>query len=54
MATRSVGLGLYIVKEIVEAHAGSLEVRSPEGEGTTFVVTLPRDASTGWSAAELS
>jgi PAS domain S-box-containing protein len=36
-----VGLGLYIVKQIVAAHGGSVAVRSAEGEGTTFEVTLP-------------
>jgi signal transduction histidine kinase len=39
---RSVGLGLYIVKHLVEAHGGAIEVRSAEQEGTTFRVRLPR------------
>lgn len=39
--TRSVGLGLYIVKQIVEAHRGSVQVESSASEGTTFVVSLP-------------
>jgi PAS domain S-box-containing protein len=39
--SRSVGLGLYIVKSLVEAHRGRIEVRSSAGEGTTFTVTLP-------------
>lgn len=38
----SLGLGLYIVREIVRAHDGRVEVRSSEPEGTTFTVTLPR------------
>ncbi|MFP2907749.1 PAS domain S-box protein [Pyxidicoccus sp. 3LFB2] len=38
----SVGLGLFIVKSIVEAHRGRIEVRSAAGEGTTFTVTLPQ------------
>jgi sigma-B regulation protein RsbU (phosphoserine phosphatase) len=38
---RSVGLGLYIVKELVEAHGGNVRVRSGEAEGTTFTVRLP-------------
>ena len=35
------GLGLYMVKEGVEKHGGTLEVISAEGVGTTFVVRLP-------------
>ena len=38
------GLGLSIVKNIVEAHEGSIEVRSAEGLGTRFTVWLPRSA----------
>jgi signal transduction histidine kinase len=34
------GLGLWVSKAIVEAHGGSLEVRSRPGEGSTFVVRL--------------
>ncbi|MDR0591591.1 MAG: HAMP domain-containing histidine kinase [Candidatus Nomurabacteria bacterium] len=35
------GIGLYISKAIVEQHGGSLSVRSREGEGSTFTITLP-------------
>jgi sigma-B regulation protein RsbU (phosphoserine phosphatase) len=38
----SYGLGLYIVREIVHAHGGTIEVTSSEDEGTAFTVTLPR------------
>lgn len=36
------GMGLYIVKGIVEGHGGTISVRSVKGEGSTFRVTLPR------------
>jgi len=37
----SVGLGLFIVREVVRAHGGEVGARSDEG-GTTFTVRLPR------------
>jgi signal transduction histidine kinase len=36
------GLGLFIVKQIVVAHRGAVEFHSSEVEGTTFTVSLPR------------
>jgi signal transduction histidine kinase len=39
----SLGLGLYVAREIATLHGGSIEVHSSEGDGTTFTVFLPRD-----------
>jgi signal transduction histidine kinase len=38
----SIGLGLYIVREIVEAKGGTVTVSSTAEEGTTFTVHIPR------------
>lgn len=39
--TGGFGLGLYLCRRIAEAHGGSLEIASREGEGTTVTVRLP-------------
>jgi len=38
------GLGLSLVRGLVDAHGGSVRIRSVPGEGTTFTVRLPRDS----------
>ncbi len=37
------GLGLFISRQIVQAHGGKLEVSSKQGEGSVFTVTLPKE-----------
>jgi two-component system CheB/CheR fusion protein len=40
-AEDGLGVGLFITRELVQAHGGAIEVRTSEGEGTTFTVRLP-------------
>jgi signal transduction histidine kinase/integral membrane sensor domain MASE1 len=40
--TQGLGLGLYITRQIVQSHGGSIDGSSPPGEGATFTVRLPR------------
>lgn len=43
---KGTGLGLSIVYSIIENHKGTLEVKTTQGEGTTFIITLPVNQST--------
>jgi sigma-B regulation protein RsbU (phosphoserine phosphatase) len=38
---RSVGLGLFIVRQIAQAHGGEVDVTSTQAQGTTFLATFP-------------
>jgi K+-sensing histidine kinase KdpD len=42
--SQGLGLGLFITKQIVRAHGGTIDVRSSESGGTAFRVVLPRFA----------
>lgn len=44
-AAMGTGLGLYITKQIIEMHSGTVDVTSDEKEGTTFHVRLPKNPS---------
>ena len=44
-ATRSVGLGLFIVRAIAAAHGGDMSVASSEQVGTTFSLAFPAEAT---------
>ena len=44
-ANTSLGLGLFIAREITKSHGGTIDVQSSDEEGTIFSVRLPRTAS---------
>jgi len=50
----SLGLGLYIAREIVNAHGGRIEVASTRESGTSFAVRLPRTAKATANPASTS
>jgi PAS domain S-box-containing protein len=50
---RGLGLGLFIVQELVHAHGGTVDVRSTDPDGTTFTIRLPRRAVAGARSAPL-
>ena len=45
-STKNLGLGLYITKEVIIAHGGTIDVTSSETDGTTFTARLPRSEPT--------
>jgi signal transduction histidine kinase len=47
----SLGIGLFIAREIVHAHGGHLSVTSDEESGTTFTAALPRQEKTALPAS---
>ncbi|WP_158501577.1 MASE1 domain-containing protein [Vitiosangium sp. GDMCC 1.1324] len=48
------GLGLFLAREIVEAHGGTIQVTSQPGEGATFVLELPVSPVTSVHAPSLA
>jgi signal transduction histidine kinase len=52
----SIGLGLPLARQFVEAHGGTVQLQSKEGEGTTVTIRLPRTAeqSAEYAAARVA
>jgi signal transduction histidine kinase len=46
------GLGMKIIKDVVDAHKGRITVESKEGVGTTFYLRLPLNPSTAHTSTD--
>ncbi|HEY9757380.1 MAG TPA: PAS domain S-box protein [Oculatellaceae cyanobacterium] len=49
--TSGSGLGLYLSKQIIDAHGGNIDCQSKQGEGTTFIISLPNNPAEKLAAA---
>ena len=38
---KGTGLGLLVTRKLIEEHKGTIDVKSQQGEGTTFIIRLP-------------
>lgn len=41
--TGGTGLGLFIANKIARSHGGTIEIESEAGEGSRFIITMPRN-----------
>jgi signal transduction histidine kinase len=46
------GLGLYITRQIVTAHGGTIDIESEVGNGSTFIIDLPLNCAYGFLHTE--
>jgi signal transduction histidine kinase len=49
---KGMGIGLFVVKEIVDLHGGAVAVESQEGRGSTFTICLPQEREANELAPE--